>query len=149
MSTSINSIFVAGNVTKDPEVRTLKDGTKVAQFTVATSDGGYKKADGTDVPEVTQFHRIVAWRGLANLAESAITKGTLVMLEGKMTYRSWFDDPQNQQGRHDTAEIVADKIKVAGKAKEVAQESSPSPAPQQGYQVNNSEPLAPVDDLPF
>lgn len=65
MSKSINQVFLAGNAGKDPDVKTFDGGVKVASFSLATSTGGYKKQDGTDVPEKTQWHNVVAWRGLA------------------------------------------------------------------------------------
>lgn len=143
MSNSINVIIVCGNVTKDAEVRTLSDGeTKVASFTVATSDGGYTTKDGREIKEVTQFHRVTAFRGLASLAEKAIKKGVLVTVQGKMTYRTWFDDEQNKTGRHDSAEILADEIKISGRGESTGTTETTHIAPQA------PAPKA-TDDLPF
>ena len=82
MSKSINQVLLAGNVGKEPEVRTLDGGIKVATFSIATSTGGYKKQDGTDVPEKTQWHSIVAWRNLAEIAEKYVHKGDKIIIMG-------------------------------------------------------------------
>lgn len=142
MSNSINTIIICGNVTRDAEIRTLNDNeTKVATFTVATSEGGYKTRDGRDVPEVTQFHRVVAWRGLAELANQAIKKGVLVVVEGKMTYRSYDDD---KGVRHDFAEIQANNIKIASSGNNAAPQSSTPVATQSSPTMEQ-----PNDDIPF
>ena len=92
MSTSKNSVSLIGNVGKDPEVRVTNNNEKVATFTLATSDGGYTKPDGTNVPEKTQWHNIVAWRGVASLIEKCVHKGDRVCVEGKITYRDYEKD---------------------------------------------------------
>lgn len=88
MSRSLNQVTLIGNVGKDPEVRTVGD-TKVATFSLATSTGGYKKSDGTEVPEKTQWHSIVLWRGLAELAEKYIKKGDKITVLGSISYREY------------------------------------------------------------
>ena len=75
MSKHLNQVILIGNVGKDTEVRTLDSGIKVATFSLATSEGGYSKQDGTEVPEKTQWHNVVAWRNLATLAEKVAKKG--------------------------------------------------------------------------
>ena len=87
MSKSINQVILIGNVGKDPDVRTLDGGIKVATFSLATSTGGYKKQDGTDVPEKTQWHNIVCWRGLADVCEKFVRKGDRLTILGTIGYR--------------------------------------------------------------
>lgn len=88
---SINIITLCGNVGADAEVKTLENGTKVARFRVATSTGGYKKQDGTDIPERTEWHTVIAWRSLASLCEH-IKKGSRVTIVGRLTYNEFEKD---------------------------------------------------------
>ncbi|MDR2927558.1 MAG: single-stranded DNA-binding protein [Cytophagaceae bacterium] len=109
---SVNKVILVGNVGKDPEVRYFDTDTAVANFSIATTERGYKTRDGKDVPDKTEWHNIVAWRGLAKLAETYIKKGTQIYVEGKIRTRSW--DDQNGQKRY-TTEIFADVIQLLGK----------------------------------
>jgi single-strand binding protein len=89
---SVNKVILIGNVGKDPDVRYLDSGVAVANFTLATSDKGYTLANGTQVPERTEWHNIVLWRGLAEVAEKYVHKGDKLYIEGKIRTRS-YDDP--------------------------------------------------------
>ena len=89
MSKSICQLLIIGNCGKDPEVRILENGVKVTTFSVATYTGGYKKSDGTEVPEKTSWHNIVAWRGLAEIAEKFLHKGDKVTILGTISYREY------------------------------------------------------------
>ena len=86
---SINKVILVGNVGKDPEVRYIEKNVAVANFTLATTERGFTMQNGTQVPERTEWHNIVAWRGLAELAEKYIRKGTHLYIEGKIQTRSW------------------------------------------------------------
>lgn len=92
MSKSINQVILLGFVGKDPEIRSFDNGIKVATFSIATSTGGYKKQDGTEVPEKTSWHNIVAWRGLADIAEKYIHKGDKLTVIGSISYREYEKD---------------------------------------------------------
>ena len=145
MSKSINQVFLAGNAGKDPDVKTFDGGVKVASFSLATSTGGYKKQDGTDVPEKTQWHNVVAWRGLADIAEKYIHKGDKVIVLGTIQYREYEKDGVKRYA----TDILAYDLVLCGKAPDnggsrptvtAADMPSPSdypPMPQQ------------TDDLPF
>lgn len=107
---SVNKAILLGNVGKDPEVRDA-NGVKVAQFTLATSERGYTRKDGMQVPERTEWHNIVCWRSLAEIVEKYVRKGAKLYIEGKITTRSWDD----QQGtKRYITEIVADNIEMLG-----------------------------------
>ena len=80
---SLNKVQLIGNVGKDPEVRYLDSGVAVATFTLATTDRAYTLANGTQVPERTEWHNIVLWRGLAETAEKYVHKGDKLYIEGK------------------------------------------------------------------
>ena len=109
---AINKVILLGNVGKDPEVRYLDNGVSVANFTLATSERGYTAANGTQVPEKTEWHNIVAWRGLAQIAERFVRKGTQIYIEGKIRTRSYDDNTGNK--RYIT-EIFADNIELLGR----------------------------------
>ncbi len=87
MTTVTNKVQLIGRLGKDPELRTTTGGKKVASFTMATSED-YKNAKGEWVTD-TQWHQIVAWNALADLAETKLKKGIEVMLEGKIQTRDY------------------------------------------------------------
>lgn len=139
---SVNKVILLGNVGKDPEVRYLEKNVAVANFTLATTERGYTLQNGTQVPERTEWHNIVAWRGLAEVAEKYIRKGIQLYIEGKIQTRSWEKDGIKRY----TTEIYADTIQLLGKKPDgadvpVAATASPVEEPQ-------IPPLA-EDDLPF
>lgn len=132
---SINQIVLCGNVGADAEVKTLENGTKVARFRMATSMGGYKKQDGTDVPERTEWHTVIAWRSLASLCEH-IKKGMRVTVVGRLTYNEFEKD----KVKHTLAEVQAMNIVIMGEKKESPNaEAMNAPIP---------EPPAEYADLP-
>lgn len=111
MSKHLNQVILIGNVGKDTEVRTLDSGIKVATFSLATSEGGYSKQDGTEVPEKTQWHNVVAWRNLATLAEKVAKKGEKITVIGSISYREYEKDGVKRS----STDIIADNI-IWGKA---------------------------------
>lgn len=108
---SVNKAILVGNVGKDPEVRYLDKEVAVANFTLATTERGYTMQNGTQVPERTEWHNIVAWRGLATLAEKYIKKGSQIYVEGKIQTRSYEKDGIKRY----TTEIYAETIQLLGK----------------------------------
>ena len=112
MSKSLNQTILIGHVGKDPDVRTLDGGIKVATFSLATSTGGYKKQDGTDVPEKVQWHNIVCWRGLADLCEKFVRKGDRLTILGTISYREYEKDGVKRYA----TDIVAYDLLLSGKA---------------------------------
>lgn len=106
----INKVILVGNLGKDPEVRALESGIKVAQFSMATTES-YKDNSG-NWQDKTEWHNIVAWRYLAEKAETQLHKGSQVYVEGKITTRQWTDKDNNTRY---TTEIVADKLMALGK----------------------------------
>lgn len=88
---SLNKVQLIGNVGKDPDVRYLDNGVAVATFPLATTDRAYTLANGTQVPERTEWHNIVLWRGLAETAEKYVHKGDKLYIEGKIRSRSYDD----------------------------------------------------------
>jgi single-strand DNA-binding protein len=147
---SVNKAILVGNVGKDPEVRYLEGGTAVANFPLATSEV-YKNRNGDKVTQ-TEWHNIVAWRGLAELAEKYITKGRQLYVEGRITTRSWEDKDGNKRY---TTEIVANSIQLLGRRDDDSnggQEDNSSSENTAGKKADdpelNEEPME-EDDLPF
>ncbi len=148
---SLNKVQLIGNVGKDPEVRYLDSGVAVATFTLATTDRAYTLANGTQVPERTEWHNIVLWRGLAETAEKYVHKGDKLYIEGKIRSRSY--DDQNGVKRY-IVEIFGDNIEML--TPRSAQQGGQQFASQQQPAATPTQPIqqAPVqdeasDDLPF
>jgi len=106
----VNKVILIGNLGKDPEVRSIEGGAKVASFSLATNEV-FRGKDGNKV-EQTEWHNVVVWRGLAELAEKYLKKGSQIYLEGKIKTRSWDDKEGNK--RYIT-EIVGDTMTFLGK----------------------------------
>jgi len=105
----VNKVILVGRLGKDPEVRNLDNGATVANFTVATSES-YKDRTTGEKKEVTEWHNIVLWRGLAEIAQKYLHKGDLVYIEGKLRTRSWEKDGVTRY----TTEVVADNMTMLG-----------------------------------
>jgi single-strand DNA-binding protein len=149
---SLNKVILIGNAGKDPDVRYFDDRNAVANFTLATSERGYTLANGTEVPERTEWHNIVATRDRAQFAEKYVKKGSLLYVEGKIRTRNYDDKDGNK--RYIT-EIFADRLEFyslgSGNRKEQATSSTDNtPAGNQSTPTNISPaPEQPADDLPF
>lgn len=102
----VNKVILIGNVGKDPEIKVLDNGVRVANFPLATTEI-YKK-DGNRF-EQTEWHNIVLWRGLAEVSEKIVRKGALVYIEGKLRSRTWEDKDKIKRY---SVEIVADTLTV-------------------------------------
>ncbi len=146
---SINKVILVGNVGKDPEIRYIDTNIGVANFTLATTERGFKTQNGKEVPERTEWHNIVAWRGLADLAEKYIRKGTQLYIEGKIRTRSWEKDGIKRY----TTEVYADTIQLLGKRSDNPVEPlTTKPEPIQSTEsadTSNSNIEKEEDDLPF
>ncbi len=137
----VNKVVLIGNAGQDPEVRHLDSGVAVANFNLATNET-YKDKNGDRVTQ-TEWHRIVLWRGLAEVVEKYVKKGELLYIEGRLRTRSWDDKDGNKRY---TTEILADAMKMLGK-------KSPDSGSDQGEtepQMDGGEPeTQEQDDLPF
>jgi single-strand DNA-binding protein len=141
---SVNKAILVGNVGKDPEVRYLDSGIAVATITLATTERGYTLGNGTVVPDRTEWHNVVAWRGLAEVAEKFVKKGSQIYVEGKITTRKWEKDGV---ARYST-EIVAETIELLGKRPEGSSTESQPAAPKKPTN-DTSAATESSDDLPF
>ncbi len=154
---SINKVILIGNVGKDPEVRYFDNGGAVANFSLATTERGYTAANGTVIPDRTEWHNIVLWRSLAEVAEKYVRKGSKLYIEGKIRTRSYDDASGNK--RYIT-EIWADSLEMLDRKVE-GQQVSPAVSQQQPQAVAGGNPQQPQtpfpsnsgeggnDDLPF
>jgi len=105
----VNKVILVGNLGRDPEVRYIKDGTAVANLRIATSEN-WNDANGQK-QERTEWHRIVAWGKLAEIAKEYMTKGKQIYVEGRLQTRSWDDREGNKRY---TTEVRADQILMLG-----------------------------------
>jgi len=137
----INKVILVGNVGKDPEVRHLDNGVAVASFTLATSET-YRNKENQKVTN-TEWHNIVIWRGLADVVEKYVKKGSSLYIEGKIKTRSWDDKEGNKRY---TTEIVADNMQMLG-AKQSNEESASAPENASTADIENIS--TEEDDLPF
>ena len=109
---SVNKVILVGNVGKDPEVRHFENDGAVANFPLATTERGFTARNGQEIPERTEWHNIVVWRGLAKVVESYVKKGTQLYIEGKMRTRSYDDKDGNKRY---TTEVYADSLQLLGR----------------------------------
>lgn len=110
MARGVNKVILVGNLGKDPEVKYTANGAAVANITVATSESWNDKQTG-EKQEKTEWHRVVFFRRLAEIAGEYLRKGSQVYIEGKLQTRKWQD--QNGQDRY-TTEIVANEMQMLG-----------------------------------
>ena len=152
---SVNKVILIGNLGKDPDVRYMPSGEAVTNITLATTDTWKDKTSG-DKKEATEWHRVVFFRKLAEIAGQYLKKGSQVYIEGALKTRKWQD--KDGQDRY-TTEIVAYQMKMLGSrqgsgdsnesaprerpSQPPAQQSAPQ-APQGGSGFNDFE-----DDIPF
>lgn len=130
MAGSVNKVILIGNLGKDPEVRRLENGGIVANFPLATSETYTDRTTG-EKRDTTDWHTIVLWRGLAEVAEKYVRKGQKVYVEGKLKTRSWTD--KEGISRY-TTEIVADELTILSPRNEnttPTNSSTPTPYPSQ------------------
>ncbi len=105
---SVNKVILIGNVGNDPEVRYLDRGVCIATFNLATTERGYTMQNGTQVPDVTEWHSVVLWRSLAEWAEQYVRKSMKIYVEGKLKTRTWEKDGQVRR----KTEVIAENIQI-------------------------------------
>ena len=146
---SVNKVILIGNLGGDPELRHTGSNIPVVNFTVATNESWVNK-DGVK-EERTEWHRVVAWRRLAEICHEYLRKGTQVYIEGKLQTRSWED--QSGQKRFMTEIVTAEMVILGARPAEAgpqADESPPSEAPPGDSDYSELQPPAEgEDDLPF
>lgn len=155
---SVNKVILVGNVGKDPETKYLEGGTAVTRFTLATSEV-YKNKEGEKITN-TDWHNITLWRGLAEIAEKYVKKGSQLYIEGRIRYRTYTDQDGNTKYY---TEIVADVMQMLGRKSDEVGTSQEPQAMSTSKASNNSKPneqanggddysfskSSETDDLPF
>ena len=120
----MNKAILKGNCGKDPEITNFDNGGKVAQFSLATTERGFKTRDGRDIPDHTDWHNIVVKKsGLAGVCEQYVKKGTPLLITGKIQTRDYTD---NSGIKRYVTEIIVDELELLGGNK---QQGAPAPAP--------------------
>lgn len=162
----VNKVILVGNVGIDPEVRTLDTGAKVARVRLATTERLFDRQSNS-TKEHTEWHTVTLWRGLADVVDRFVRKGSQIYVEGRLRTREWTDRDGNKRY---TTEILADTMNLLGRRQDAPAadpQSAPAPgygAPQQpayaqpaqpAYAPQPAAPQAPaqpaddLDDLPF
>ena len=145
----INRVILLGRLGRDPEKRSLPEGTVYVRFSLATHES-YKDKQG-EWKEQTEWHNIVLWGPLAERAEKTLQKGNLIYLEGKLTHRQWTDD---QGVSRSLTEVRGSTYRLLEKRPEAAlaaDTAQPEYLRQEAAAVLEVEPIDPglEDDLPF
>jgi len=145
MARGVNKVILVGNLGKDPEVRYMPNGNAVANITLATSESWKDKQTG-EPQEKTEWHRVVMFRRLGEIAGEYLKKGSQVYIEGKLQTRKWQDNSGNDRY---TTEIIADEMQMLGSrggggsagfsADSAPSQSEATPAPAGDFD----------DDIPF
>ena len=133
---SINKVILLGYTGKDPEVKDVA-GTKVANLSLATTEKGYTLQNGIQVPDRTEWHSLIFWKGLAEVVEKYVRKGSQIYIEGKIKTRQYEDRTGSKRY---VTEIFVDKLELLG-SRLAPQEASPQ---SKLYQPEQSR-----EDLPF
>jgi len=143
---SVNKVTLLGRLGKDPDLRYTPSGAAVANFSIAT-DMVWKDQDGNQ-QQKTEWHRIVAWRKTAEIANNYLKKGHQVFIEGYLQTRSWND--KDNVTRY-TTEVIVDNLVLIGSKTERAEEAFDVPPPTDEFAPGEPEgaPAPSEDDLPF
>ena len=139
MSNGVNKVFIIGNLGSDPEIKYTKAGDPVANLSIATSESWKDKNSG-DLQEKVEWHRVVMFSRLAEIAEQYLKNGSKVFVEGKLQTRKWQD--QEGKDRYTTEVVAKEMTMLDSRSSNQAQEDSPK--------VENDKPKSDFEeDIPF
>jgi len=141
---NLNKTFLVGNLTADPELKNLPSGQAVCSFRLATNRMWTDKDSG-EKKQKAEFHNIVAWGKLATLASQYLNKGNLVLVEGRLSTRTW-DDPSGNK-RYKT-EIIAENIQFGPKSFQTSEEPKQEKKEEEIPTIEEGEDID-VDEIPF
>lgn len=113
---NLNKVILVGRLTQDPQLRSTPSGSPVCSFGLATNRIWVDRSSG-EKKQTTEYHNIVLWRRLAEIASQYLKKGSLVLIEGRLQTRSWDDPSGNRKFR---TEIVAERMQLAPKTTQQA-----------------------------
>lgn len=144
---SVNKVILIGRAGKDPDVRTLDGGAKVASLSFATTDKAYTLQNGTQVPERTEWHNLIFWNKTAEIVEKYVHKGDKLYIEGKLRTRN-YDDSKGVK-RYIT-EVFVDSIEMLTPLPtQQPTQRQQQQVQQPAYQQQPYQQIPPPDDLPF
>jgi single-strand DNA-binding protein len=142
---SLNKVMLIGNLGKDPEVRFTPDGSPVATFSIATGENWTDKSGNRQ--EHTEWHTVVAWNKLADLAKRYLTKGRQVYIEGRLRTREWNDRDGNKRR---TTEVIASQMVLLGsRAQSTEMGAPPQPPAKSSPEPEGLDMTITDDDIPF
>ena len=146
MTASLNKVILMGNLGKEPETRTLESGVVMCRFPIATSEI-YKNRKSGEKTSHTEWHNVVLWRGLAEVAEKYLNKGDKILIEGRIRSRSW-EDKESGQMRFIT-EILADQMQMIGSVKRNSSSEDFNKSQEPTESFIQESPIEQEEDLPF
>jgi len=144
---NLNKVIILGNLTRDPDIRTLPSGQSVANFGVATNRFFYNK--NREKQKQTEFHNIVAFGRNAEIAQQYLKKGSMILIEGRLQTRSWQDSSGNNRSR---TEIITERLQLGPRAGQItpeAQEEKAKETPEEIPIIEEGDQEINVKDLPF
>ena len=147
MNGSVNKVILIGNLGRDPEVKKLDNGATLASFSIATSESYTDKHTGEKI-ENTDWHDIVLWRGLAEVAEKFLKKGTKIFVEGRLKKRSWQDREGNTRYN---VEIIGDEMTILSRSDVQEKVKSPYTVEKNNQEISTLKNMEhdPEEILPF
>jgi single-strand DNA-binding protein len=145
MGGAFNKVILIGYLGKNPETRTLENGTLLCRFSMATSEVFKNRQTGEKWTH-TEWHNIILWRGLAEIAEKHLLKGDKVLIEGRIRSRSW-EDKESGQTKFIT-EILAKELQMMGSKKIESAKNDKTEEPNLKSFIQES-PIELEEDLPF
>ncbi len=146
MNGSVNKVILIGNLGRDPEIKKLENGATLASFSMATSESYTDKVSGKKI-ENTDWHDVILWRGLADLAEKFLKKGMKIYVEGRLKKRSWQDREGNTRYN---VEVIGDEMTILSKPDTDTKPKEPYTV-EANQEISKMENLEsdPEDTLPF
>lgn len=141
----INKVILVGNVGADPEIKMLDSGVKVARLRLATTERITDKTTN-ETREQTEWHNVILWRALADVADKYVRKGSRLYVEGKISYREW----QDKEGvKHTSTDITANEMKMLNKVESAVTAPEAVVTAPEAVVPAIVPPAPDVDDLPF
>lgn len=142
---NLNKVILVGRLTSDPQLKNTPSGQPVCSFGLATNRI-WTDRKTSEKQKRTEYHNIVLWRRLAEIANQYLTKGSLVLIEGRLQTRSWEDPSGNRRTR---TEIIAERIQLAPRTiAKVAPEGAPEATPEKEIPIVEEDEINP-EDIPF
>ncbi len=145
MANGINKVILIGNLGRDPEVQTFENGVKKANLSLATTETFTNKEGNKE--QRTEWHRVVLWRRLAEIAEEYLHKGNQIYIEGRLRTRKWEDKDGN--ARYTTEVEGQSMTMLGGRPSENSSGAAPPVEKEVVQEDNDTDTETPEDDLPF